>query len=83
MIGKVPAPTVRPRAGTWNSRHSARNSVGGSEFFFDASESSLAAGNAGGHSRASGARMPLTPAQEVEEYVSKGIGAGETQGDAK
>ncbi|KAM0722443.1 hypothetical protein Q7P37_001884 [Cladosporium fusiforme] len=64
VIGKVPAPTMRPRAGTWNSRHSARNSTGGGDFFFDAPESS-------------GARMPLTPAQEAEEYLTKGYGTGE------
>lgn len=76
MIGKVPAPGMRPRAGTWNSRHSARNSLSGGEHFFDASESSLSAGNISGH-WASGARMPLTPAQEAEEYVSRGYGSNE------
>lgn len=70
MIGKVPAPVVRPRAGTWNSRHSARNSA--SDFFFDAPDSStLSSGNAGAHWTA-GARMPLTPAQEAEEYIARG-----------
>jgi hypothetical protein len=74
MIGKVPAPIMRPRAGTWNSRHSARNSMSGGDYYFDASESSLSAGNIGGH-RASGARMPLTPAQETEEFMSRGFGS--------
>lgn len=83
MIGKVPAPGMRPRAGTWNSRHSARNSLGGGEYFFDAPESSssLSTGNVGGH-RASGAKMPLTPAQEAEEYITRGMLASE-QGTGK
>ena len=76
MIGKVPAPTMRPRAGTWNSRHSARNSMSGGEYFYDASETTLSVGNIGGH-RASGARMPLTPAQENEEYMSRGHGSSD------
>jgi hypothetical protein len=76
MIGKVPAPNMRPRAGTWNSRHSARNSLSGGEHFYDAAESSLSAGNIGGH-RASGARMPLTPAQEAEEYMPRGFVSSE------
>jgi hypothetical protein len=76
MIGKVPAPSVRPRAGTWNSRHSARNSLSGGDQFYDAAESSLSAGNIGGH-WASGARMPLTPAQEAEEYLPRGFVSSE------
>lgn len=79
MIGKVPAPTMRPRAGTWNSRHSARNSTGGGDFFFDAPENSMSPGGNTGGNRTSGARMPLTPAQEAEEYLTKGVGSGEHQ----
>lgn len=74
IIGKVPAPSMRPRAGTWNSRHSARNSVSNGEIFFEAPESSLSASNAGGH-WASSAKMPLTPAQEAEEYMPRGFGS--------
>jgi hypothetical protein len=80
MIGKVPAPGMRPRAGTWNSRHSARNSVSGGEYFYDASETTLSVGNiGGGHRTASGVRMPLTPAQETEEYMSRGHGSSDIE----
>ena len=74
IIGKVPAPSMRPRAGTWNSRHSARNSVSNGEYFFDAPESSQSASNVGGHRAASGVTMPLTPAQEAEEYMPRAFG---------
>jgi hypothetical protein len=78
IIGKVPAPSMRPRAGTWNSRHSARNSVSNGENFFDAPESSLSASNAGGHWASSGGvKMPLTPAQEAEEYMPRGFGSSQ------
>jgi hypothetical protein len=76
MIGKVPAPGMRPRAGTWNSRHSARNSMTGGDHSFDNLESSLSAGNIGSH-RASGIRIPLTPAQETEEFVPRFSGSSE------
>lgn len=76
VIGKVPAPSMRPRAGTWNSRHSARNSINAGEHFFDAPESSLSASNVGSQ-WGSGARMPLTPAQEAEEYIPRGSGSNE------
>lgn len=84
MIGKVPAPGMRPRAGTWNSRHSARNSMSNGEYFFDAPESSssLSASNVGGGQRAACAKMPLTPAQEVEEYIPRGSSASR-QGSGK
>ena len=88
IIGKVPAPSVRPRAGTWNSRHSARNSVSNGEYFFDAPESSLSAtsnigGGGGGHRAASsgGMKMPLTPAQEAEEYIPRGFGSSSPKDD--
>jgi hypothetical protein len=77
IIGKVPAPSMRPRAGTWNSRHSARNSVTNGESFFDAPESSLSASNVGSHWASSGMKMPLTPAQEAEEYLPRGFGSSQ------
>lgn len=78
-IGKVPAPAVRPRAGTWNSRHSARNSASGGDFFFDAPESGSSAAAAAPLHAPSAAKVPLTPAQEVEEFV-RASGSGEEAG---
>jgi hypothetical protein len=77
IIGKVPAPSMRPRAGTWNSRHSARNSMSNGESFFDAPESSQSASNVGSLWASNGVKMPLTPAQEAEEYLPRGFGSSQ------
>lgn len=65
-IGKVPAPRVRPRAGTASSRSSWRGDG------FDTSELSLPTSN-----RAS--RQVLTPAQEMEEWTARGSESQDNQ----
>jgi len=73
MIGKVPAPTSRPRAGTASSRSSWRNSMSGytqndGDAFLDAPE--YATGPRG-------SRPMLTPALEAEEFMPRTPGPEE------
>lgn len=71
MIGKVPAPTMRPRSNTANSRHSRSNTPTFMSPIDGRSTENLPAFEFGLHGDSTpnrGSRAPLTPAQEMEEW---------------
>ncbi|KAK4569511.1 hypothetical protein LTR86_003274 [Recurvomyces mirabilis] len=75
-IGKVPAPVSRPRAGTYGSQRNSRVSFGenaegskSTDWLNELSYRQAGVGAEGSSASARHSRIPLTPAQEQDEFV--------------